>query len=118
MARSRIEREHANGEDTRILVRVLTRACYTRASIGHWRVVKGSPLTLVEGYGAHGDAGRIGRWYDGLVVMHPGDVLEVIPEGGHKTEPYVLAHVGDRLAQMPVSDWERTCADESAAQAI
>lgn len=113
-----LERERANGEDTRILVRVCTRACYTRGSIGSWKVVSGKPETLVEGYGAHGDAGRIGRWYDGLVIMHPGDALEVTPEGGYKTEPYVLVHQGDRLVQMPVSDWERTCADESEAQAI
>lgn len=113
-----LEREHK--EDDRFLVRVLTRACYTRASVGHWRVVSGKPETLIEGYGAHGDAGRIGRWYDGLVVMHPGDVLEVTPEGGYKVEPYVLVHQGDRLEQMSVDDWSRLCAvgDESAAQAI
>lgn len=110
--------EREGREDDRVLVRVCTRACYTRASVGHWRVVSGKPETLVEGHGAHGDAGRIGRWADGLVVMHPGDVLQVQPEGGYKVEPYVLAHVGGRLEQMPVPDWDRICADESEAQAL
>jgi hypothetical protein len=81
-------------------------------------VVSGKPETLIEGYGAHGDAGRIGRWYDGLVVMHPGDVLEVTPEGGYKTEPYVLFHYGDQLEQMSVPDWQACSVDESEAQAI
>ena len=110
--------ESERKEDDRFLVRINTRACYTRASVGRWRVVSGKPETLIEGYGAHGDAGRIGRWYDGLVVMSPGDVLEVIPEGGHKTEPYMLVHQGGRLEQMSVPDWKACSVDDSEAQAI
>src|SRR3989338_1976880 len=46
---------------------------------GYWKTVAGSPEVLIAGYGAFGDAGRIGNWNDGLVVMRPGDVLRIHP---------------------------------------
>lgn len=73
-----------------VLVRVNTSWCYTKNSRGFWTTVAGEPETLISGYGAHGIAGRIGNWDDGLVVMRPGDVLRVKPEGGHKTVAYAL----------------------------
>ena len=79
-----------NGKDQRVLVRISTRWCYTRNTAGSWSAVKGEPQNLVSGYGAHGAAGRIGNWDDGLVLMSPGDVIRVKPEGGHKTRPYAL----------------------------
>lgn len=82
--------ERPRSQDDRVLVRVSTRWCYTKNSVGSWSTVAGSPENLVVAYGAHGDAGRIGNWDDGLVVMKPGDVLKVRPEGGHKTEPWAI----------------------------
>ena len=73
-----------------VLIRVDTSWCYTKGTTGAWSTLAGTPETLIMGYGAHGDAGRIGSWDDGLVVMKPGDILRVRPEGGHKTKPYVL----------------------------
>ena len=82
------------GEDQRVLVRIDT-SCwvYTRNSVGNWKVVKPEPEPQnVVGYGVHGIAGRIGNWDDGLVIMFPGDVIRVKPEGGYKT-PYALFYL-------------------------
>jgi hypothetical protein len=70
-----------NGGDE-VLVRVYTYTSYIRGGQGCWRIIAGKPETLVSGYGAFGDAGRIGNWDDGLVVMRPGDVLKVFPSRG------------------------------------
>ena len=51
---------------------------------------KDAPSFLKPHYGAHGAAGRIGSWDDGLVILSPGDVLRVRPEGGYKTKAYAL----------------------------
>jgi len=58
--------------------------------LGKLTTVAGSPETIVMGHGAHGIAGRIGSWDDGLIVMRPGDVLRVRPEGGNKTTPFAV----------------------------
>ncbi len=75
---------------TSVLVRICTAWIYTRGTGGYWSTVEGEPETLVKGYGAHGLAGRLGSWNDGLVVIHPGDVLRIQPEGGHKVVVYAL----------------------------
>lgn len=62
-----------------VLVRVNTLTSYVRGGSGRWRVNAGKPEVIVSGYGAFGDAGRIGNWDDGLVAMRPGDVLKVMP---------------------------------------
>jgi len=72
------------------LVRVNTQWVYTRDTMGKFEAWKGNPTILSCGHGAHGDAGRIGGWKDGFVVMHEGDVLFVSPEGGRKTSNYAL----------------------------
>ena len=97
-------------KDKRLLVRINTSCTYTRGSIGNWKAVKGEPQTLVVGNGAHGIAGRIGTWYDGLVIMQPGDVLRVKPEGGYKTEHYALFYDPDEgLKCMVWQDYENLC---------
>lgn len=73
-----------------LLVQVSTQWCYTKNSVGRWQTIAGSPETIVSGFGAHGDAGRIGNWADGLVNMKPGDVIKVQPEGGYKISSYAL----------------------------
>jgi len=83
-----LERPSKNVET--VLMRINTQWCYTKGTTGRWVTVAGEPETLISGYGAHGIAGRIGNWDDGLVVMKSGDVLKIKPEGGHKTSAYAL----------------------------
>lgn len=97
-------------ESPLFLVRVRTQCVYARDSAGFWKTLKGFPRNLIMGHGAHGIAGRIGTWDDGLVVMAPGDALKVKPEGGFKTSAHVLHHAGDSLERMLFSDWEIACA--------
>lgn len=85
-----LEAPSAHDDPEAVLVRVNTSWAYTRGTAGRWETVAGKPETLVSGYGAHGIAGRIGNWDDGIVLMHPGDVLRVKPEGGSKTHTYAL----------------------------
>lgn len=104
-----------NGKDQRVLVRVNTYWVYTRNTAGSWKAVKGAPQNMVVGYGAHGIAGRIGNWDDGLVLMSPGDVIHVRPEGGHKTEPYALFYDTEKGVQcMPFKDYESMSASAAA----
>lgn len=80
----------ANGEGE-LLVRVYTYTAYIRGGRGYWQTVAGKPETLVSGYGAFGDAGRIGNWDDGLIVLRPGDVLRVYPSRGDSSALWVGA---------------------------
>lgn len=108
-----------NGDDGRVLVRVNTSWCYTKNSCGSWSTVEGQPETLIVGFGAHGDAGRIGNWDDGLVVMRPGDVLKVRPEGGHKTQPWALwVNEKGEVETVTWKDWENLKALEQAEAAM
>jgi len=71
--------ESSRQDGWKVLVRIRTYSAYVRGGSGGWRTVEGSPETVVSGHGAFGDAGRVGSWADGLVVMRPGDVLKVWP---------------------------------------
>jgi len=62
-----------------VLVRINSYGGYIRGAYGSWQTIAGQPETLVRAYGAFGDAGRIGNWDDGLVVVHPGDVIKIHP---------------------------------------
>jgi len=93
-----------------ILVRVCTQAVYTRGASGWWEAIRGNPETLALGRGAHGDAGRCGSWDDGLVVLHPGDVLKVKPDGAWKTKTYVIEHTTDSPKLYVLQDYELVCA--------
>ena len=102
-----------------VLVRIDTEGTYTRDSIGSWKTIKGNPETIVEGYGAYGDAGRIGNWDDGLVIMRPGDVLRVKRSGGYKNRPDALFFDADgNLTSMDFEEWEALQALEQAEEAV
>jgi hypothetical protein len=73
-----------------LLIRICTQWTYTKGSIGSWETVSGNPENIVVGHGAHGTAGRVGRWADGLVRMQAGDAIKITPEGGYKTQIYCL----------------------------
>ncbi len=76
--------EKPRGGTTEVLVRINSHTSYIRNGQGCWRTIVGEPQTLISGYGAFGDAGRIGNWDDGLVVLRPGDVLKVFPSRGNE----------------------------------
>lgn len=103
------------GEDekSRILVRVNTRYKYTRNSRGIWVIKNGNPETLVKGWGAHGDAGSVGSWDDGLIIMSPGDVIKIMPEGGYKSSLYVLFYEENMPGTMLLSDYEAKNANQN-----
>lgn len=99
--------------DNRVLVRINTQCTYTRGTEGRWKIVDGKSEELAKGWGAHGDAGRIGSWGDGLVLMHPGSVVKVTPEGGYKCSEYALMY--PRSGAEPVAmPWEEYLAQEAA----
>lgn len=93
-----------NGNGHQALVRVSTQWCYTKNSAGRWETVAGKPETIVSGHGAHGIAGRIGNWDDGLILMSPGDLLKIKPEGGHKTEAFALW--SDESGTLQTASWQ------------
>jgi len=68
-------------EPNAYLMRICTRCGYTRRGDGSWQIWKGAPTVITEGHGADGDAGGIGRWADGLFILHEGDVIYVRPSG-------------------------------------
>jgi hypothetical protein len=93
------------GADTRATVRVCTKGTYTRDTHGQSSALVGEPKSTAEGRGAHGDAGRIGSWSDTIWIMSPGDVIHVQPEGGYKTEPYVLTYDGHNVTKQSYEDF-------------
>ena len=106
-----------DARDNRTLVRIDTSWVYTRGTTGRWEAVRGNPEDLVAGYGAHGAAGRIGSWDDGLIVMSPGDVVRVKPEGGHKTQAFALICSEDGVETMPFEEYESSAAaDDDTAE--
>jgi hypothetical protein len=80
-----------NPQDPRALVRVCTYGRFARDTCGYWEALRGNPITIVSGYGAYGyTRGRI-TWDDGLVLMAPGDVIEVrLADGDPQTLVYDL----------------------------
>lgn len=111
--------EKPRSEDGRVLVRVNTSWCYTKHSGGGWSTLAGTPETLIKGYGAHGLAGRIGNWDDGLVSMRPGDVLRVKPEGGHKVDSFALwVDENNKPQTATLEDWENLQAVSKAEAMI
>ena len=88
---------------------------YTRNTSGIWEARDGNPETLIYGYGAHGDAGRVGSWDDGFVMMSPGDALYIRPEGGYKVKRFAVTLSADGvLESMPFEEYEQRAAVDSA----
>lgn len=112
--------------DRRILVRVYTGATYTRGCSGSACEYWGDAKRITGGYGAFGDAGRLGTWDDALWVLNPGDAVFVKPSGGHKTEAYVISYDGNQPKCWPVEEyrtevlgpWLATAAPEAKTAAI
>ncbi len=100
--------------DEAVFIRINTEGTYTRNTIGCWETMKGDPETVILGNGAYGDAGRIGRWDDGLVIMRPGDALKVTLSGGYKFRPKALFFDDkNNLTTMDFEEWKALRAVES-----
>ena len=57
--------------------------CYTRGTLGVVQgLVSAEYEVVASAYGAYGDAGRIGTWYETIVKAKDGDVFRVIKSGG------------------------------------
>ena len=99
--------------DPRILVRVDTKWVHLRTSVGTWETVAGAPEDLVIGSGFHGGSKRrVGAWCDGLILMSPGDVVCIIPEGEHRTPLFALFYAEkDGLGSMLFNDYRQIVAD-------
>lgn len=101
------------------LIRINTYSSYIRGGSGRWNTIAGAPETLISGYGAFGDAGRIGSWSDGLIRMRPGDVLKVSPSrsiGGIDSFALWVDETG-KLETAPWADYEQIIA-VAAVEAI
>ena len=80
------------------LARISTEGSYLRGAYGHVRALDPELVRVVAyGYGAFGDAGRVGRWYDYLLALQPGAVLRVKPT---REEPYFLHVTVDQIVRL------------------
>ena len=78
---------------------------YTRGSYGSHEVLAGEVTPVVAGHGARGDAGRIGGWTEALVIMSPGAVVLVRPEGGRTSRAFYVVHNGNTVVAMSQDDF-------------
>lgn len=68
-----------------LVVRVLTQWRHERRMHGECRVTHGGPVLVAEGRGAHGKRGGGPVWSDSLFILHPGDRVQILPEGYTRT---------------------------------
>lgn len=73
-----------------LLVRINTDGPYTRHTYGVVKHRAGIASRLAHGWGAVGDAGRLGTWDDDLWQLSPDALLEVKLFGGSKSGRYAL----------------------------
>lgn len=100
-------------DDRRILLRVNTRGIRARRR-GAWGTVRGTPQTLLGGWGCHPkDDPETSSWDDGLVVLNPSDVLEVRQQG---YEPFAVAlEESGQVVCLPLRKYEQ---QKAAATAV
>jgi len=80
------------------LARISTEGAYLRGAYGHVRALDPELVRVVAyGYGAFGNAGRVGVWGDYLLTLQPGAVLRVKPTRG---PAYFLHVTEDRIVQL------------------
>lgn len=80
------------------LARVSTEGPYIRGAYGHVRALNPELVRVVAyGYGAFGDAGRVGQWYDYLLALRPGAVLRVKPS---RRDAYFLHATEDQIVRL------------------
>ena len=107
------------------LARISTEGSYLRGAYGHVRALNPELVRVVAyGYGAFGNAGRVGVWGDYLLTLQPGAVLRVKPTRGPAYFLHVMPNQIVRLekeeatvydgADIPVEgeDWADILTDE------
>ena len=103
-------------DDPRVLVRIKTRWIYTRKSYGEWETLAGTPQNLMVGSGVHGLIARSkAQWYEGLVLLAPGDAVCITPEGANEVERYVLLCPESGIHHISFSDYRSQIANKREA---
>lgn len=86
---------------------------YTRNTYGTVYVppyLTGNVKVVEYGYGAYGDAGRIGTWYEFLITVKDGTLLKVRPAGGSsKIARYWLYFGNDRVYKISSEEMPMFC---------
>jgi hypothetical protein len=75
------------------LARICCNGTYTRGSYGYAYVHNDDAENVelvAKGYGAEGDAGRLGNWFDYLLKIKDNTLIRVKEHGGHKRPAYYL----------------------------
>lgn len=75
------------------LARICCCGTYTRNTDGYVYVHNDDAdnvEVVAKGYGAEGDAGRLGNWYDYLLKVKENTLIRVKEHGGHKRPAYYL----------------------------
>ena len=86
------------------LARVCTEGSYIRGAFGHVKAPKDSGVeVVVNGYGAYGEAGRIGTWYDYILKVPDNTVIRVKPS---RLTPYFLAFGADKVYRLDEEELE------------
>lgn len=83
--------------DGRILLDVDSDGPYTRGEGGYIVPMWGVPIQVAQGYGAWGDAGRLGTLAHELWLLGEGDAIFVKVAGGHKSGHAVLQNTAGKV---------------------
>lgn len=84
--------------ETDILVAVSVGTVYTRHASGGIYHREGDGITRISrGFGASGDAGRLGTYESGLYRVPEGSYLRIRRAGGSKTSPFYVVNVGGEI---------------------
>jgi hypothetical protein len=91
------------------IARISCEGTYTRNSTGYISVITNDvqPATvLASGHGADGDAGRIGKWIDYLLMIPDNTVLKVKRHGGYKIPPFYLFFGNKTVMKMSEAEFD------------
>ena len=92
------------------IARISARGTYTRGTMGTVWVQSDKAhqiKVIAHGYGAYGDAGRVGSWDDFLVQVPDNTLFVVYPSGGtHKCPPRYLLFTPSKVLEMSLEEVE------------
>jgi len=95
------------------LANISSQGCYTRGTLGNVYVppkMQENVEVLASGYGAYGDAGRIGNWYQYLVKIKDNTFIFVRPSGGpSKIARYYLYFAKEKVHRIGLEELDIFC---------